>query len=121
MPREPLPGGLVPLVSNTYWREHDAERVLAIWSQSGLTLSAFARQCGLSVRRLTRWKRRLEASGGPRFHPVEVVTEGGRRNERTPDSGVELVLASGRRIAVRRDFDPQSLLQLLEVLESLAC
>jgi hypothetical protein len=121
MPRNVLPGGLVPLVSNNYWREPDAEQVLAVWAQSGLTLSAFARQCGLSVRRLTRWKKRLEASGGPRFHPVEVVGEQPVRGEATSDSGVELVHASGHRIAVRRDFDPHTLCQLLEVLEALGC
>ena len=118
---KPLPSGLVPLVSSNYWREGDAERVLAVWSQSGLTLSAFARQCGLSVRRLTRWRKRLEGAGGPRFHPVEVVTDQRATPESTPDSGVELVLASGRRIAVRRNFDPHTLSQLLEVLESLQC
>ena len=118
---KPLPSGLVPLTSNSYWREPDAERVLAVWAQSGLTLSAFARQCGLSVRRLSRWRKRLEEAGGPRFHPVEVVTEPRGASEPPADSGVALVLVSGRRIAVRRNFDPHTLSQLLEVLESLQC
>lgn len=75
MPRTPLPAELVPVVENSYWREADAERVLSVWTQSGLTLSAFARQCGLSVSRLRRWKKQLEDRGGPLFHPVEIVTE----------------------------------------------
>jgi len=121
MSHKPLPGELVPIVSNRYWRESDAARILAVWTQSGLTLSAFARQCGLSVRRLTRWRKRLEDAGGPLFHPVEVVTERSAPPESLPDSGVEIVFGSGRRIAVRRNFDPQTLSQLLETLESLEC
>ena len=112
-----LTTALAPALSNTYWREADAERVLAVWAQSGLTLSAFARQCGLSVRRLARWKRRLEDREGPRFHPVEIVGEtpalDGRSDE---DIGLEVLIDTGLRIRVRRGFDGALLRELIEAL-----
>jgi len=123
MSRPIVPSRLVPEVSNRYWREEDAERVLAHWSQSGLTLSAFARQCGLSVCRLYRWRKRLERSDVPRFHPIEIIAAPARADADvfSEDSGVELVHASGHRITVRRDFDAAALTQLLEVLGASRC
>jgi len=112
MPRSLIPANLVPVVENTYWRERDAELILSVWAQSGLTLSAFARQCGLSVTRLRRWKKRLEANEAPRFHPVEVVETGERRTTaRSADEDIEVIVGEGRRIVVRvgsrNPADPQ--------------
>jgi len=115
---KPLTTALAPIVENPYWREDDAARVLAVWSQSGLTLSAFARQCGLSVARLRRWRRRLEDGDGPRFHPVEIVDD---RPEapagETSGAGVEVIVGRGHRIALRRGFDAALLREVVEALE----
>jgi hypothetical protein len=114
-----VPAALVPTVQNTYWRERDAELILAAWAQSGLTLSAFARQCGLSVPRLRRWKKRLESGDGPRFYPVELIDgRKGRPEPGSEGSGIEVMVGSGRRVAVRRGFDRGLLIDLIETLES---
>ena len=120
MTTKPIPAGLVPVAENTYWREHDAELILAAWAQTGLTLSAFARQCGLSVSRLRRWKTRLEAGDGPRFHPVELLdVHKGRPTMSDPENvGIEVIVGTGRRLVVRRGFDRGLLLELIETLES---
>ncbi len=107
---------LAPISDNRYWRESDAERALAIWSQSGLTLNAFARQCGLSVSRLRRWKSKLEADGSPRFHPVEIV-ETADADVADSDAGIELIVGQRHRIVVRRGFDRTLLHELIEALD----
>lgn len=60
------------------WDEPVARAVLADWEASGLTLAAFARQRGLDVQRLQRWRSRLAGPprhAGPPRPPrfVEVV------------------------------------------------
>ena len=120
MTTKPIPAGLVPVAENTYWREHDAELILAAWAQTGLTLSAFARQCGLSVTRLRRWRKRLEGVDGPRFHPVELIdAETTRLQGSGPEgSDLEVIVGTGRRIVIRRGFDRGLLLELIETLET---
>ena len=115
-----IPAELAPIVQNTYWRERDAALILAAWAQSGRTLSAFARQCGLSVSRLRRWKRRLESDDSPRFHPVELVETPTRRSSASdpPGAGIEVIVDSGRRIVVHPGFDRTLLLEVIETLES---
>ena len=43
------------------WKEHDAQRVLAAWSSSGLSANAFAREHGLGRKRILWWRQRLAA------------------------------------------------------------
>ncbi|MGO9291592.1 MAG: IS66 family insertion sequence element accessory protein TnpA [Polyangia bacterium] len=45
------------------WREKDAETVLAAWEESGLSLSKFADEKGVSVQRLSWWRKQLEERG----------------------------------------------------------
>jgi len=45
------------------WRQEDAERVLAAWEESGLSLSKFAGQQGVNVQRLSWWRKQLEERG----------------------------------------------------------
>lgn len=119
MPRSLIPASLVPVAQNTYWREHDAELILSVWAQSGLTLSAFGRQCGLSVTRLRRWKKRLEQSDAPRFHPVEVVEPREVRTAADASSaGLEVIVGADRRVVVRAGFDRALLRELIETLEA---
>ncbi len=111
---------------NKYWREDDARAVLTALADSGLPLSEFSRQFGISAKRIERWHKRLEMDPGPpsaraassgdvAFHPIHVVVDEGA------DSGLELVLGNGRRIAVRGDFDPQVLERLVRCLDELPC
>ena len=115
-----IPAELTPILQNRYWREHDATLILAAWRQSGLTLSAFARQCGLSAKRLRRWQARLDTDGSLQFHPVALSDLVRRYVEPAAleDNGIEVLIGSGRRLVVRRGFDRDLLLELVEALES---
>jgi transposase-like protein len=54
------------------WRQDDAEKVLAAWEESGLSLSKFADKQGVNVQRLSWWRKQLEERG----------RAGGRRQKR---------------------------------------
>jgi transposase-like protein len=54
------------------WRQEDAEKVLAAWEESGLSLSKFAGKQGVNVQRLSWWRKQLEKGGHA----------GGRRRKR---------------------------------------
>lgn len=110
---------------NRYWREAEARTLLAALHDSGLSVSDFAREFGIHVKRIERWQSRLSVGAGAQapapgsralpFHPIHVVVD-----EPTA-SGLELVLRSGHRIAVRGDFDPRTLERLVRTLDELAC
>lgn len=70
-------------IRNKRWREDDAREALAAWRASGLALSRFERETGLSSNRLRWWKRKAgEArapvkASEPRFVPAVVTVSGG--------------------------------------------
>ena len=45
------------------WRQEDAAKVLAAWEESGLSLSKFADEQGVSVQRLSWWRKQLKERG----------------------------------------------------------
>lgn len=115
--RAGLPRDLIEsLASNRYWREEDASLALVAWMDSGLSLSAFGRQCGINVGRLKRWQRRLGDRLVPTFHPIHVRTE-----IHGPSESLELVLRGGRRVVVRPGFDEATLERLVQLVEGLPC
>ena len=68
--------------SGKNWNRAIAAIEVSAWRKSGLSLSGYARRRGVHVRRLQRWKRRLEKPRGcnrgmtvgvPGFLPVRVV------------------------------------------------
>ena len=65
------------IVRGSYWRAADARVVVEAWRRSGRSLAAFARQHGVSARRLAYWRTQLDRRAAPRaavaFHPVQVV------------------------------------------------
>src|SRR5258707_15140050 len=95
-------------------KEQEWRRRLRDWQRSGLSVSAFCRRHGLAEKYLYRWRRILAERDAEQaaFVPVRLLTENG-----SPDGTLELVLASGRRLRVRRGFDAATLRQLLAVLE----
>lgn len=105
-----------------YWRAEDAREVLAEWRRSGVTLTEFARREGLSRNRLAWWRARLGVERAPRFHRIELIHApttagvGGSSGE-----AIEILVGGGRRVAVRRGFDPDLLAEVLRVLESRGC
>ena len=99
----------------TRWR-----KLIAQQQESGLPVSAYCRERGVSAASMFAWRRRLRsASGFPGagiFKPVKVVSEGGCADERS-DSVIELRLPGGRHLIVRRGFDRQLLLDVIDALE----
>jgi hypothetical protein len=118
MTRKQTPSSLAPILKRPYWRAQDAEAMLSVARESGMSLSAFARRHGVHPRRLMRWRGVLAKRGAIRFHPIQVVSPS--RDEPAP-GGIELVLSSGQRIAVHRGFDPALLEDLVRAVESWSC
>src|ERR1700679_2108092 len=52
------------------WTVEEASQALVAWEDSGLELTALAIGAGLDPQRLTRWRRRLAATGLPTFEEV---------------------------------------------------
>lgn len=82
-------------LTGRHWNETTAERVLAAWRESAMSLSAFSRSNGVKAQRLSWWRKRLEAGARPAtvaplvaFIPA-VVTGSARVAVRLP-GGVEL-------------------------------
>ena len=108
--------------------------------QSGLGVSAYCRERGISAASMFAWKRRLQPAGalsvGQTFKPVRVVSKALRPSAEQSDGAIELPAASfielrvcgGRcreqrpqhHVIVRRGFDRQLLIELVQALESLA-
>src|SRR5947209_3020958 len=101
------PHSLPVLTVSRYWRAAKAARVLEAWRRSGQSGAAFAREHGVCVRRLLRWRDRLEQSNAPVFHPVRVIERATPLAETV--TALELELRGGRRIRVVRGFDPELL------------
>ena len=92
---------------------------------SGLPVSVFCRERGIPQSSLFAWRRRL-AVGEPAFKPVKVVSGRvdnslGSGEEPVPRglAGIELCLRGRRHLIVRRGFDRQLLLELVQAMESL--
>lgn len=71
----------------TRWTANEAQEILNLWKTSGVSLQRFAKQQGVQVQRLHRWKQLLEKPAAEAF--VEVPLEPQSR------AAVEVVLADG--------------------------
>jgi transposase-like protein len=112
--------------SSTYltrrrWTAEEARQALVTWEESGLELTAFAIGEGLDPQRLTRWRRRLAATGSPTFEEVTpfvamATIEGDAAASDTRER-FEIVLPSGRVVRVPESFDASALRRLLAVVD----
>jgi hypothetical protein len=96
-----------------YWREAEAQAVVAAWRESGETLTTFARQRGVPPRRLARWARRLggaKRGAAVRFHPVRLVAPAAR------EARIEIVLGGGVEVRVPSGFAVEDLRRVLAVV-----
>ena len=133
-----LPSEVEALVRETarskYWKEADAQVIVAAWADSGLPMAAFSRRFGFSVKRLARWRGRLaeampaaDGRGGglttsaPRFHRVHVVDPVGPAFDGPAPGGIELALRGGRTLRLSGAFDEARVARLVAALESLPC
>jgi transposase len=112
--------------------------VISEWRASGLSQVEFCRRRGISDRALNNWlykspyreraarvlAARAQANGHeetPRFVPVSVVAATGAVDTRTVFAAIEVVLASGSRIAVPPGFDEETLRRVVAALETRPC
>ena len=89
-----------------------AERVAAQQS-SGLSVKQFCREQGLTECSFYAWRKRLQETGPVRFALVERTA---RRQERTAEPVLELVLATGERLRIGAGVDITTLRTVLDVL-----
>lgn len=90
------------------WRERIAEQ-----QASGLSVKQFCQERGLSSWSFYKWRKQLREAGPVRFALVE------RRRQRELDvtnADLELVLATGERLRIRRGVDGATLRTVVEAL-----
>ena len=96
-------------------------RQVAEFETSGLQRSEFCQKHNLALGTLQRGlrRRRMEAQGQSEAKRlVEVKLTGTQRNgSGAATCTLDVVLAEGRRIEVRRDFDAETLARLIRALE----
>ena len=88
-----------------------AERIAA-QQRSGMSVKQFCREQGLTEYSFYAWRKRVQASG-VRFALVERST---RRQERTAEAVMELVLATGERLRIGPGVDITTLRTVLDAL-----
>jgi hypothetical protein len=92
--------------------EEWAERI-ATQQRSSISVKQFCKERGLTEYSFYAWRKRLQESGPVRFALVE---RSARRQERTAEPLLELVLASGERLRISSGVDITTLRTVLGVL-----
>jgi hypothetical protein len=91
-----------------YWKQHLDE-----WQASGLTQVVYCRQNSLSRFQFQYWKKRFQESVSlPSLIEVPFASVMARK----PNQALRLLVGDQYQIAVKRDFDPVALRQLIGVL-----
>jgi hypothetical protein len=89
-----------------------AERI-ATQQRSGISVKQFCKERGLTEYSFYAWRKRLQERGPVRF---ALVDRGARRQERTAEAVLELVLATGERLRIGTGVDTATLRTVLDVL-----
>ena len=101
----------------------EIRRLVTEFEASGLRQVEFCNNHGLALSTLQRGlKRRRRGAGwqGECERLVEVKVARSRRNGSAESScALEVLLAKGRRIEVRRDFDAETLTRLIRTIEEI--
>lgn len=98
----------------------EIRHLVAEFEASGLRQVEFCRSRGLALSTLQRGlKRRRSETDGESKRLVEVKIARSRHSGSTERSVLEVLLAKGRRIEVRRDFDAQTLVRLIQTIEEI--
>src|ERR1700682_5999878 len=91
-----------------------AERIAA-QQRSGTSVKQFCKERGLTEYSFYAWRKRLQERGPVRFALVE---RSARRQERTAEATLELVLATGERLRIGAGVDTATLRAVLDVLRA---
>lgn len=97
------------------WSERERRELLAVHAECGLSLGAFAREAGVPLSTLARWRR---ASGvasrgaAPRFVPVEIA------DVPAPARGAIDAFAGGVTVRVPADADDALLARIVRALRA---
>ena len=91
-----------------------AERIAA-QQRSGISVKQFCKEQGVTEYSFYSWRKRLQEEGPVRFALVERST---RRQERTAEPVLELLLATGERLRIGRGVDITTLRTVLDVLRA---
>ena len=91
-----------------------AERIAA-QRRGGMSVKQFCKEQGLTEYSFYAWRKRLQESGPVRFALVERSV---RRQERTADPALELVLATGERLRIGAGVDTATLRTVLDLLRA---
>jgi len=91
-----------------------AERIAA-QQRSGMSVKQFCQGQGLTEYSFYAWRKRLLEKGPVRFALVE---RSARRQERTAEAPLELVLATGERLRIGTGVDTATLRAVLDVLRA---
>ena len=89
-----------------------AERIGA-QQRSGMSVKQFCKEQGVTEYSFYAWRKRLQEKGPVQFALVE---RNARRQERTAEAVLELVLATGERLRIGTGVDPATLRAVLDVL-----
>ena len=91
-----------------------AERIAA-QQRSGISVKQFCKERGLTEYSFYAWRKRLQEKEPVRFALVERSV---RRQERTAEAALELVLATGERLRIGTGADAATLRTVLDVLRA---
>jgi hypothetical protein len=91
-----------------------AERIAA-QQRSGMSVKQFCKEHGLTEYSFYAWRKRLQEAGPVRFALVERSV---RRQERTAEPALELVLATGERLRIGAGVDTATLRMVLDLLRA---
>ena len=99
----------------------EVKRLVVEFEASGIPRNEFCRSRGIALSTLQRHLKKhgsgeARVKTGGRLVAVELS---GREPNSNPRTALEVVLSSGRRIEVRREFDSATLGRLVKVLEGL--
>lgn len=89
------------------WTADEAQAALAELASSGESVAQFARSRGVSIRRLTYWRKRLGEAAAPAFVEVTVPTHAPPHIE---------IVRDGVIVRVREDLDVDRLARIVDAL-----
>jgi len=88
---------------------------IASQRRSGMSVKQYCKEQGLTEYSFYAWRKRLQEKGPVRFALVE---RNARRQERTAEAALELVLATGERLRISTGVDAATLRTVLDALRA---